>query len=58
MPAEVESAGLGGLFVWLAHRVMDSKFTVLEFGETVISVVYVEGLVGWLYLDRQQDPNS
>jgi transcriptional regulator with XRE-family HTH domain len=38
-----------------AHPAMDSNFTILEFDNTAPSVVYVEGLVGWLYLERQQD---
>lgn len=38
-----------------AHPAMDSTFTILEFGDTVPSVVYVEGLIGFLYVERQQD---
>ena len=38
-----------------AHPAMDSAFTILEFAQPVPSVVYVEGLVGHLYLDRPQD---
>jgi transcriptional regulator with XRE-family HTH domain len=38
-----------------AHPAMDSNFTVLEFGGSASNVVYVEGIVGWLYLERQQD---
>lgn len=38
-----------------AHAAMDSTFTILEFAEPVPSVVYVEGLVGWIYMDRTQD---
>jgi transcriptional regulator with XRE-family HTH domain len=38
-----------------AHPAMDSTFRILEFGSTVPDVVYVEGLVGFLYLDRAQD---
>lgn len=38
-----------------AHPAMDSTFTILEFGESVPSVVYVEGLVGWIYVERSQD---
>jgi hypothetical protein len=34
---------------------MDSTFNTLEFGSSVPSVVYVEGLVGWLYLDRSTE---
>jgi transcriptional regulator with XRE-family HTH domain len=35
-----------------AHPAMDSTFNILEFTGTVPSVVYVEGLLGWIYLDR------
>jgi transcriptional regulator with XRE-family HTH domain len=35
-----------------AHPAMDSTFRILEFSESVPAVVYVEGLVGWIYLDR------
>jgi hypothetical protein len=38
-----------------AHPAMGSNFTMLEFGGAASDVVYVEGLVGWLYLERQQD---
>jgi transcriptional regulator with XRE-family HTH domain len=38
-----------------AHPAMDSTFTILGFAEPVPSVVYVEGLVGWIYLERPQD---
>jgi transcriptional regulator with XRE-family HTH domain len=38
-----------------AHPAMDSTFRILEFGAQVPDVVYVEGLVGFLYLDRPQD---
>lgn len=38
-----------------AHPAMGSNFTMLEFGGAASNVVYVEGLVGWLYLERQQD---
>jgi hypothetical protein len=37
-----------------AHPAMDSNFNILEF-DTAPSVVYVEGLVGWMYLERPQD---
>lgn len=37
-----------------AHPAMDSNFTLLDF-EVAPSVVYVEGLMGWLYLERPQD---
>lgn len=38
-----------------AHPAMGSNFTMLEFGGAASNVVYVEGLVGWLYLERHQD---
>jgi transcriptional regulator with XRE-family HTH domain len=38
-----------------AHPAMDSTFTILDFTGPVPSLVYVEGLVGWIYLDRAHD---
>jgi transcriptional regulator with XRE-family HTH domain len=38
-----------------AHQAMDSTFRILEFAGAVPDVVYVEGLVGSIYLDRAQD---
>ncbi len=38
-----------------AHPALDSTFILLEFEDPVPSVVYVEGLVGSLYLERDQD---
>ena len=38
-----------------AHPAMESTFAILDFDESVPSVVYVEGLVGFLYLERPQD---
>jgi hypothetical protein len=38
-----------------AHSAMDSTFTILAFDEPVASVVYVEGLVGWIYIERPLD---
>ena len=38
-----------------AHPAMDSTFRILEFGGSVPAVVYVEGLVGWIYVDRLGD---
>jgi len=38
-----------------AHPAMDSTFNILEFAGSVPSVVYVEGLVGWVYMKRQRD---
>jgi hypothetical protein len=38
-----------------AHAAMDSMFRILEFGAQTPSVVYVEGLVGRIYLDQPKD---
>ncbi len=38
-----------------AHPAMDSTFNILEFTGSVSSVVYVEGLVGWIYVERPPD---
>ena len=38
-----------------AHAAMDSTFTIMEFADRVPNVVYVEGLVGWIYIERPQD---
>lgn len=38
-----------------AHPAMDSTFNVLEFADAVPGVVYVEGLVGWVYMKRSRD---
>jgi len=38
-----------------AHPAMDSTFNILEFAGPVSSVVYVEGLVGWIYVERSPD---
>jgi hypothetical protein len=39
-----------------AHPALDSAFTIMEFKEPAVSsVVYVEGLVGEIYLERQAD---
>jgi hypothetical protein len=37
-----------------AHVAMGSTFNILDFA-VAASVVYVEGLVGWIYLERPQD---
>lgn len=37
------------------YSAMESSFTILEFTAPVESVVYVEGLIGSIYLDRHQD---
>lgn len=38
-----------------AHPAMDSAFSMLDFADPVPSVVYVEGLVGWIYVDNPHD---
>lgn len=38
-----------------AHPALDSTFILLEFAPPVAGVVYVEGLVGQIYLERPQD---
>lgn len=38
-----------------AHPAMDSNFHILELAGPVSSVVYVEGLVGFIFLERAQD---
>jgi hypothetical protein len=38
-----------------AHTAMESNFSILEFNDNASSVVYVEGLVGRIYLERPQD---
>lgn len=38
-----------------AHPAMDSMFDILEFAGSAPSLVYVEGLMGWLYLERAPD---
>lgn len=38
-----------------AYPAMDSTFNILDFEGSVPSVVYVEGLVGWVYMKRPQD---
>ncbi len=38
-----------------AHPALDSIFTILEFAGPVPAIVYVEGLVGQIYLERPQD---
>jgi hypothetical protein len=38
-----------------AHPALDSTFTILDFASSLNSVVYVEGLVGWIYLERPED---
>jgi Domain of unknown function (DUF5753) len=38
-----------------AHQAMDSTFRILEFGSQVPDIVYVEGLVGFIYLESPQE---
>jgi transcriptional regulator with XRE-family HTH domain len=38
-----------------AHPAMDNMFNILEFDGTASTVVYVEGLMGWLNSERPQD---
>jgi transcriptional regulator with XRE-family HTH domain len=38
-----------------AHPAMDSMFTLVEFDGVAPSVVYVEGLMGWLYIEREHE---
>jgi transcriptional regulator with XRE-family HTH domain len=38
-----------------AHPALESNFTMLEFAGQVPTVVFVEGLAGFYYLERQQD---
>jgi transcriptional regulator with XRE-family HTH domain len=38
-----------------AHPALESNFTILEFAGQAPTVIYVEGLAGPIYLERQQD---
>jgi len=38
-----------------AHPALESNFTILEFSGQAPTVIYVEGLAGPIYLERQQD---
>jgi transcriptional regulator with XRE-family HTH domain len=38
-----------------AHPALESDFVILKFGGQTPSIVYVEGLMGRIYLDRAQD---
>lgn len=38
-----------------AHPALESNFTILEFAGQAPTIVYAEGLVGQIYLERQQD---
>jgi transcriptional regulator with XRE-family HTH domain len=38
-----------------AHPALESTFYILDFAGILPSVVYVEGLVGWIFLERSED---
>lgn len=38
-----------------AHPAMDSMFNILEFGDVAPRLVYVEGLMGWLFIEKERD---
>jgi transcriptional regulator with XRE-family HTH domain len=38
-----------------AHPAMENMFNIIEFGDVAPRVVYVEGLMGWLFLEREND---
>jgi transcriptional regulator with XRE-family HTH domain len=38
-----------------AHPAMDNNFDILEFKDVASPMVYVEGLMGWLYIERDHD---
>lgn len=38
-----------------AHPALGSMFNILTFSAAVPSVVYVEGLAGWIYIERPED---
>jgi transcriptional regulator with XRE-family HTH domain len=38
-----------------AHPAMENMFNIIEFGNVAPRVVYVEGLMGWLFLEREND---
>jgi transcriptional regulator with XRE-family HTH domain len=40
-----------------AHPAMDNMFGILDFEDTAPSVVYVEGLMGFIYIERPEDVN-
>lgn len=40
-----------------AHPAMDNMFNILDFADTAGSVVYVEGLMGWLYIEKPHEIN-
>ena len=38
-----------------AHPAMDNMFNILEFGDVAPRLVYVEGLMGWLFIEKERD---
>jgi hypothetical protein len=38
-----------------AHPALDSNFNILEFSGAAADIVYSEGMVGFIYLDRPED---
>src|SRR5215813_11643042 len=38
-----------------AHPAMENMFNILDFADVAPRVVYVEGLMGWLFLEREND---
>jgi hypothetical protein len=38
-----------------AHPAMENMFNIIDFGDVAPRVVYVEGLMGWLFLEREHD---
>ncbi len=40
-----------------AHPALDSTFNILEFDGALGDVVYVEGLAGWIFLEKAEDIN-
>jgi transcriptional regulator with XRE-family HTH domain len=38
-----------------AHPALESTFSILELAEPVQDIVYVEGLVGWIYVEKPED---
>jgi hypothetical protein len=46
---QIVSYGVG------AHPAPGSMFNILDFDARVPAVVYVEGLVGWIYIERPED---
>lgn len=38
-----------------AHPAMDDLFTILDFQDVAPPLVYIEGLMGWLYIEREHE---